>query len=51
MKDAITLAIIIAATVVPPVVLGIAMWRLDKRLNDTVVRTLKAKHHDLLASA
>ncbi len=45
MKDAIILAIIIAATVVPPVVLGIAMWRLDKKLNDTVVRGLKAKYH------
>ena len=45
MKDAIILAIIIAATVVPPVVLGIAMWRLDKRLNDMVVCGLKAKYH------
>ena len=42
MKDAIILAIIIAAAVVPPVVLGIAMWRLDKRLENTVVRILKA---------
>ena len=45
MKDAIILAIIIAVAVVPSVVLGIAMWRLDKRLNDTVVRSLKTKYH------
>lgn len=45
MKDAIILVIIIAAAVVPPVVLGIAMWRLDKRLENTVVHSLKAKYH------
>lgn len=49
MKDAIILATIIAASVVLPVVLAIAMWRLDKRLENTVVRTLKAKHHALFA--